>query len=160
MSESWGSELSLSIEEKKQRVALSIQRCGRAPLKTLSWLCSDALDNDILRFNLMHEWLSQSTNLSKTSKAFQKFDFEEQLLWWLTLTLDILKVSMKGASFMVHVHQLDWIQSLSKRIDKKKLLALQDKLNTVIHQVNTAKGNYNQSLLIETALISWKSMLK
>jgi DNA polymerase-3 subunit delta' len=72
MSESWGSELSLSIEEKKQRVALSIQRCGRAPLKTLSWLCSDALDNDILRFNLMHEWLSQSTNLSKTSKAFQK----------------------------------------------------------------------------------------
>jgi hypothetical protein len=67
---------------------------------------------------------------------------------------------MKGASFMVHVHQLDWIQSLSKRIDKKKLLALQDKLNTVIHQVNTAKGNYNQSLLIETALISWKSMLK
>lgn len=144
------------IELDRGRQALT-QNAG-GPLKALQWLNDGQAEQDALCAELMMQWL-QKHDLQKVSSQLAKMDVDILLNWWLKLSLDILKCGMTGTVSHVSHPDSEWVQQLTATASKLKLLTLQSKLQEIISKLAVGQGNYNQSLLIESLLLDWKSAL-
>jgi DNA polymerase-3 subunit delta' len=144
------------IDHEQARQALS-QNAG-GPLKALQWLNDGQAEQDAQCADLMKAWLEKQ-DLQKVSAQLGKMGLDNLLNWWLRLSLDILKCGMTGG--VEHVQHADkgWVQQLTATASKLKLLTLQSKLQEIISRLAVGQGNYNQSLLIESLLLDWKSAL-
>ena len=144
------------IDPQQAKEALG-QNAG-GPLKALQWLNDGQAEQDALCGELMRSWLEKH-DLQKVSSQLGKMEIDVLLNWWLRLSLDILKCGMTGSPAHINHPDAPWVQQLTATASKLKLLTLQSKLQELISKLAVGQGNYNQSLLIESLLLDWKSAL-
>lgn len=135
----------------------ALRQCGGGPLKAQSWLRNGLLAQDAAYVNLMKGWLGGSQQLQDTSKGLSKYELLDTINWWMSFSLDIMKIGMGAEAHQLsHPNQVEWFQQLAGTASRLKLLTLQHKLQEIAGRLAAGQGNYNASLLIESMLLDWQ----